>query len=160
LRLSGPRYDCSQNPKSSSVARAAVPGGVQDAWDERKEIFECVARRHDDEDTESCAAEILLELEILISREQDLETLCGCTTQEFAVRDASPTLLLHGSDVMTGQLACELTRELLIEQDAHRRLEPRAQLREQRWPAPVKRTGSVEKFAQAVAAFQVVDEVA
>ncbi len=114
------------------AARCCRGEGCEDARDERKKIFERVAWRNHDDDTEGCAREILLELDILISREQDLETLRSRTTEKFTVRNARPALLLHGNDVMPSQLACELTRKLLIEQDAHRRSEPRAQLREQR----------------------------
>jgi hypothetical protein len=115
-------------------------GGPRGCSDERKKILERVAWRNHDDDAEAGAAEILLKLDILIGREQDLEALRSRTTEKFAVRNARPTLLLHSNDVMPGQLACELTRKLLIEKDAHRRSEPRAQPREQRWLALAKRT--------------------
>lgn len=81
----------------------------EDPRNEGKEIFKCVARRHQDEDEETRAGQILLELKVLIGRDENLITCFVRSPEEFPIFQAGPALLLHGSHVKSRQLPRQLS---------------------------------------------------
>lgn len=63
----------------------------------------------------------LLELQIPVGGDEDFEPVrCG-PAQQLAIGQPGPALLLNRANVMTPQLASQLARQLLIEQNAHAR---------------------------------------
>jgi len=65
-----------------------------------KQIFKGIADGDDDDNKEARTCKILLELQILICREQCFEAGRLRSFEEFAVLQTCPTFLLNGSDVV------------------------------------------------------------
>jgi hypothetical protein len=56
-----------------------------------------------------------LKLEIPVRRDEDLESALFGTLEQQAVLETRPALLLHGTNLMSGQVASEVTGQLFIE---------------------------------------------
>jgi len=67
-----------------------------------KQIFKGVADSDNHDDKEAGMCQILLELYVLIRREQRFEAGGLRSLEEFAVLQASPMFLLSGSDIVRG----------------------------------------------------------
>jgi hypothetical protein len=78
-----------------------------------------ISTGYQDHHGEAQIGEILLKLKAPVGGEEDFETRTRRTPKKHAVFGTGPTLLCNGADIMTGQLASESARQLLIEQHAH-----------------------------------------
>lgn len=58
-------------------------------------------------------------LQVLVGGQEDLEAASLGASQQIAVPEAGPPLLLDRPDVMVANLACQPPRKLLVKQDAH-----------------------------------------
>ena len=85
----------------------------------RQQILKGVAGRDEHHDSKNYRAEILLVFEIAIDRSKGVEAGLDCSTQQFPVPCPGPPLLLNGEDLVPHKVRRELTRQLLIEQNAH-----------------------------------------
>jgi hypothetical protein len=103
--------------------------------DERQEILEGVACTTEHDDSKLALGEVLLELKISISGDEDGKARRFGRVEQRPVLEARPGLLLDGSNLVPCQNGRELSRELLIEQDAHARLPLHGLLRELQRPA-------------------------
>jgi hypothetical protein len=78
---------------------------LQDDGDQREQIPQRVARGNENEDAQSRPREILLELQIAIRGQEDFEPVGGGASQQLAVSDAGPALLLHRADAMASKIS-------------------------------------------------------
>jgi len=56
---------------------------------------------------------------IAVHCNKDLKTALGGAAQKLAILDPSPARLHNRSHIVAGELGCELTRNRLIEENAH-----------------------------------------
>ena len=70
------------------------------------EILESDARRNENNDTEPRPSQVLLELEVPVSRDEDFEPGVRGSLKQLAVLQTRPTLLLHRANLMPCELAC------------------------------------------------------
>jgi hypothetical protein len=54
--------------------------------------------------------QVLLELQILIRSYEDVEPVSGCASQQLAVSQSGPALVLHGTDFMADELPGQPSR--------------------------------------------------
>jgi hypothetical protein len=94
-----------------------------------------------------------------IGRQEDLEARFRGASQQLPVSEPSPALLLNRADFMAKEFLCQLSRQLLIEQDAHASSVPRGLLRARPRPVHATRGKRVEKIVEAVAPLEIVDQV-
>ena len=80
-------------------------------------------------------AKILLKLETLVGSDKNLKAGGLGLSQQLAVLQAGPTLLVYRPSVVPDQVRRQLPGQLLIEQHAHGRLPLRGPLRATRLPA-------------------------
>lgn len=73
-----------------------------------------VAGRTNNHHTDSKASKVLLELNTLVRREEDMKPVPGWTAQELTILEAAPALLLNGPTPVAGELVGELSRERLV----------------------------------------------
>ena len=71
----------------------------------------------------------LLKLQVAIGSDQYFETRHGGYTQELAILKTGPATLLNRANIVAGDLSGEMSRQLLIEQNAHPPLNPHAGLK-------------------------------
>jgi len=88
-------------------------------WHERHEIFKGIANGAEYDNSEFSLAEILLKLEVAVSRQQHGEAGRFGGVEQLPVLEPSPGLLLDGPNVVPEQEWSELPGELLVKQDAH-----------------------------------------
>ena len=72
----------------------------------RSQILESDARRNENNDTEPRPSQVLLELEVPVSRDEDFEPGVRGSLKQLAVFQTRPTLLLHRANLMPCELAC------------------------------------------------------
>src|ERR1700730_11605104 len=122
------------------VARVATLNRFQRRRYTWQQVFQRVARRHEHHNKEARHLQVLLELQILVARNEDFKARGESLLEKGAVLQPRPALLLGRSNVVADEVRGELTRQLLIEEDAHFRSQRRVPLRGQRWPARASRT--------------------
>jgi len=72
----------------------------------RSQILESDARRNENNDAEPRPSQVLLELEVPVSRDEDFEPGVRGSLKQLAVLQTRPTLLLHRANLMPCELAC------------------------------------------------------
>ena len=80
--------------------------------------FDSVVVSNENRDGERKLAEVLLMLEVLVDRDEYIE-LCHGLSEQLAIADACPAHLWNGPHDVPFQKPSELTRNRLIEQNAH-----------------------------------------
>ena len=120
---------------SKHLARLNNFDRVDRSRDEGHEVLDGVAEGAEHDDSELSCGEILLELNVPISRHEDRKTRGFGGIEQLTVLQSSPRLLLYCSNVVPGQERRQLPRELLIEQNVHARLLLHGLLPAQRQPA-------------------------
>ncbi len=124
------------------LTRSHPSDSAQGSGHQRTNIFESGTPRNEDNYTEASPSKVLLKLEILIGRDEGVEPALRRALKQLTVRETRPALLLHGTDLMRRQVAGQVTRQLLIEQDAPRGSPPREPPRGRRLLARAKPMGT------------------
>ena len=106
------------------------------------EIIEPVRPSPKNNDPESGLGEIFLEFDSTISSQEHIEAGLRRQPEKAPILDATPTLRLNCSDIMTRKVNCQDSRELLVKQDSQRLQAQRPLLRGLRRPAPELRRES------------------
>jgi hypothetical protein len=114
----------------------ALRNSGEETWHKRKKVLKSIAGCNEQDYSESGLREILLELQIAISGHQNIKTRVGRNAKELAILKSGPPALLNGADIVPADFPGEVTRQLFIEQHAHRLLKPRERSREPRSPVP------------------------
>ena len=97
------------------LARPNTRDGRQRFGHERQQVFERIAHGDQNNHAELAARKILLMFEVPVPGDEDLETGSFRCGEQNAVLQASPRLLLNGSDLMSDQVPRKLPRQLLID---------------------------------------------
>ena len=92
---------------------------LQHAVSQTQDGFNSIVSRRDDDDAQTHTAEILLKLEALIARDENLELLRG-SPQQLSVARSRPPLALDRGDLVPAKKRRELARYRLIQEYAHR----------------------------------------
>ena len=106
---------------------------MQNGWHQREEVFNSVRRCFKRQESE-LLREYELRFDGLVDRQEDVEFKYR-SAKEFSVLHATPAHPSNRSDLVAYELAGELNRNILIEKNAHWRVELRELARERRWPA-------------------------
>src|ERR1051326_3356162 len=108
------RVDCSESPRN-----------------DRTEMLHSVGACSQDHDTDRVLRDVLLMLEVLISRQKNIELRSG-KTEEGTVLCATPAHLLDRPYVVVAELSRQMTRKRFVKQYAHSRSTPRGLARARR----------------------------
>jgi len=66
-------------------ARLGIPDCFQQRWNQRKQVFDLDVPGDQDKRGDRRSREVLLELKVLVARQETFETLRGSTSQQLAV---------------------------------------------------------------------------
>jgi len=66
-------------------ARLGNPDCFQQRWNQRKQVFDLDAPGDQDKRADRRFREVLLELKVLVARQENFETLRGGAAQQFAI---------------------------------------------------------------------------
>jgi hypothetical protein len=94
---------------SSNLARPQISDRIHEGRNKWKEVFESVTRGNQNKDGKRGPCQVLLELKILIGGHEDVEAARRCASQQLAVSQPGPPLLLHGSGLMPRELPRQLS---------------------------------------------------
>lgn len=81
----------------------------------RQQIGKSIAVRLDQDDRQAVFRQVLLKGEIAVDRDKDIELLLG-QRQQFAVRDATPTLLMNGACLEPHDVRSKVRIDAFVEQ--------------------------------------------
>ena len=113
---------------------------AQKEGSERFQGFDSVVVDNEDGDGDRKPAEVLLVLEVLVNGDEDIE-FGRSPAEQLAVADACPAPPWHGLHRMAFQEPRKLTRDRLIEENAHGLRAVRRQAPELPWPVGGTPTG-------------------
>jgi hypothetical protein len=88
---------------------------LEDARHQGQQILQRITGRHKHDHAKRGPGKILLELKVLIGRQEDLEPCFRSAPQQLPVSEPSPALLLNRADFMTKEFLRQLSRQLFIE---------------------------------------------
>jgi hypothetical protein len=105
----------------TDLTRPQLYDRSQESGHEREQVFERIARGHQDDDAERWSTEVLLELQVRFGGDENLKSVRSGAAQQLAVGQPGPASLLNRAGLVAQELASQLARQLLIEQNAHAR---------------------------------------
>jgi hypothetical protein len=103
---------------SPQSTRRDVVDFPQYAGDQRSQVLHAIADRSNDEYCNWQRCHVLLVFNILIHRQEDIESACS-QGQQPAVLDTCPATALHGGGFVPYKQRAEAARKVFIKQDAH-----------------------------------------
>jgi hypothetical protein len=83
------------------------PPDLRDEWDQ---IDQGIAASEQDDDPKRYQCQVLLKLDALVGGHEYVESRFGGPSQQFAILDTSPTLLLYRTDIVLWKFALEPSR--------------------------------------------------
>ena len=90
---------------------------------QRTKSFDAVILRDEQDDGDRHFGQVLLELEVPFARDQHFEARAR-SAKQFAVLQTCPALLLHGLNLVSGNLQRKFPRRGFVKQNAHRARRP------------------------------------
>src|SRR4051812_26261375 len=105
--------------QSQDLSRCDQGKALDDRRDQGPQMLHPVAASAEHDDAQGIPGYVLLELEVLISREENREAEGLCPLEECAVLQSLETNLRDRSEVRQVELVCQLDRQRLVNENAH-----------------------------------------
>lgn len=87
--------------------------------DQRFQVHDVVAASSQGYDRDAKVADRLLEFDALIDRQEHVEAMCHCASQQGTVLNAGPAEFLNRRCLVPDQTTSERARQALIEKNSH-----------------------------------------